>query len=198
MLVCFARTGGMPAAAATARNTCLGWNWWCCSFGGRWLTGQSRRSLDHTFHAAGSPSHHPTSEPPTCHVVHVKLDSPAPCFFSCDTPARRLLTMALFLIMLSLLAVVVLSFVLLPRSLRFVGELLGSNLRRASRTRRELLLARVASEQRTYDAEHKGQKEKEKEEDWEEVEASMVGSAVNGGKADKDWSGIVGFFHPFW
>ena len=106
--------------------------------------------------------------------------------------------MALFLIMLSLLAVVVLSFVLLPRSLRFVGELLGSNLRRASRTRRELLLARVASEQRTYDAEHKGQKEKEKEEDWEEVEASMVGSAVNGGKADKDWSGIVGFFHPFW
>ncbi|OAG07593.1 UDP-Glycosyltransferase/glycogen phosphorylase [Paraphaeosphaeria sporulosa] len=25
----------------------------------------------------------------------------------------------------------------------------------------------------------------------------MVGSAVNGGKADKDWSGIVGFFHPF-
>lgn len=105
--------------------------------------------------------------------------------------------MALFLIMLSLLAVITLSFVLLPKSLRFAGELLGSNLRRASRTRRELLLARVANEQRTYEAEHKRRKGKE-EEDWEEVEASMVGSAINGGKADKDWSGIVGFFHPFW
>jgi alpha-1,2-mannosyltransferase len=104
--------------------------------------------------------------------------------------------MALFLILLSLLAIVVPSFILFPKILSFVGGLLGSNLRRASRTRRELLLARAANEQRTYEAEHKGKGEKE--EDWEEVEASMVGSAVNGGKADKDWSGIVGFFHPFW
>jgi alpha-1,2-mannosyltransferase len=105
--------------------------------------------------------------------------------------------MAFFLIALSLLAVVVLSFVLLPKSLRFAGELLGSNLRRASRTRRELLLARSANEQRTYEAEHKGRHEKE-EDDWEEVEASAAGSAMNGGPTDKEWSGIVGFFHPFW
>jgi alpha-1,2-mannosyltransferase len=105
--------------------------------------------------------------------------------------------MAFFSIVLSLLAVVVLSFVLLPKSLRFAGELLGSNLRRASRTRRELLLARVASEQRTYEAEHKERHAKQ-EDDWEEVEASAAGSAMNGGPTDKDWSGIVGFFHPFW
>ncbi|KAF2692194.1 glycosyltransferase family 4 protein [Lentithecium fluviatile CBS 122367] len=104
--------------------------------------------------------------------------------------------MTFFLILLSLLGVILLSFIFLPRTLRFVGELLGSYLRRSSRTRRELLLARVANEQRAYEAERKGKRGKE-EGDWEEVEASTVGSAVNGGKADEDWSGIVGFFHPF-
>lgn len=84
-----------------------------------------------------------------------------------------------------------------PSILRSVGVPLGSHLRRSSRTRRELLLARVANEQQAYEAKHKAEKQND-EDDWEEVESSLVGSAVNGGKADKDWSGIVGFFHPFW
>jgi alpha-1,2-mannosyltransferase len=105
--------------------------------------------------------------------------------------------MTVFVVFLSLLVAVSVSSFLLPKALRFGGELLGSSLRRASRTRRELLLARVTNEQRTYDAEHTRTKRKE-EDDWEEVKASAVGSAVNGGKADKDWNGIVGFFHPFW
>lgn len=105
--------------------------------------------------------------------------------------------MGAFVILVSLLVPLVASIVFLPKTLRFFGELLGYYLRRSSRTRRELLLARVANEQRTHDAERTKEKEKEDDE-WEEVEASMVGSAINGGKADKDWSGIVGFFHPFW
>ncbi|KAJ4294490.1 asparagine-linked glycosylation protein [Kalmusia sp. IMI 367209] len=104
--------------------------------------------------------------------------------------------MAFFLIFLSLLLSVVVSLAFVPRTLRFAGELLGHYLRRSSRTRRELLLARVAKEQQAYDAKSKDEKSKGDDE-WEEVETSMVGSAVNGGKADKDWSGIVGFFHPF-
>lgn len=84
-----------------------------------------------------------------------------------------------------------------PSLLRNVGQVLGRHLRRSSRTRRELLLERVAKEQSDDEAKHTTAKSREDDE-WEEVETSMVGSAVNGGKADKDWSGIVGFFHPFW
>lgn len=71
---------------------------------------------------------------------------------------------------------------------------MGSYLNRSSQTRRELLVARVATEQKNHEAEAKNDM---KEDEWEEIEGSMVGSAVNGGKADKDWHGIVGFFHPF-
>jgi alpha-1,2-mannosyltransferase len=105
--------------------------------------------------------------------------------------------MNFFSLAVTLLLPLVLSFVFLPRTLRYAGQLVGRSLRRSSRTRRELLLARVASEQRTYEAEQKGKKSKD-DEDWEEVETSMVGSAANGDKADRDWTGIVAFFHPFW
>lgn len=105
--------------------------------------------------------------------------------------------MGFLLILLSLSLPIIISFVFLPKTIRFLGELVGYQLRRSSRTRRELLLARVATEQRAYEADKKKDKKKE-EDDWEEIEASTVGSAVNGGKADKDWNGIVGFFHPFW
>ncbi len=105
--------------------------------------------------------------------------------------------MSLPFLLLSCLIPGFLSFILLPRALRFAGELLGHRLRRSTRARRELLLARVAKEQRAYDAEHKAAC-KEGEDEWEEVEASMVGSAANGAKAAEDWRGIVAFFHPFW
>jgi alpha-1,2-mannosyltransferase len=100
---------------------------------------------------------------------------------------------SLFLTLLTLAAAIY----FFPSALRTGGQVLGSYLRRSSLTRRELLLARVAKEQRDHDAKHGSEKNREDDE-WEEVETSMVGSAVNGGKADKDWSGIVGFFHPFW
>lgn len=35
------------------------------------------------------------------------------------------------------------------------------------------------------------------EDDWEKVDA-VVGTAPNGEKPDRDWKGVVGFFHPFW
>ncbi|KAF2184349.1 glycosyltransferase family 4 protein [Zopfia rhizophila CBS 207.26] len=104
--------------------------------------------------------------------------------------------MGVFSLFLSLLILILLPFIFLPRLVKFLGELVGYYLRRSSRTRRELLLARVATEQRSYEAKHKSDEPKE-EDDWEEIEGSMVGSAVNGAKADQDWNGIVGFFHPF-
>lgn len=101
-----------------------------------------------------------------------------------------------FLAFLTLVVSILVSLVFTPRLLRFAGELLGRYLRRSSRTRRELLLARVAKEQRSYGASDdvKSRLQDERDQDGTEKE----GSAVKGGKADKDWSGIVGFFHPFW
>jgi alpha-1,2-mannosyltransferase len=104
--------------------------------------------------------------------------------------------MSLLLIILSLFLPVIVSAVFLPNILRFGAELLGHHLRRSSRTRRELLLARVASETKTHDADQKNRKRED--DDWEEVGNTAVGSKVGGGTADSEWDGIVGFFHPFW
>jgi alpha-1,2-mannosyltransferase len=104
--------------------------------------------------------------------------------------------MGVFLFFLSLVVCIFLAFIFLPRTLGFLASLLGYYLRRSSQTRRELLVARNAEEVRRWEA---GRGDETEEEDgWEEIEGSLVGSAVNGGKADKDWHGIVGFFHPFW
>jgi len=35
------------------------------------------------------------------------------------------------------------------------------------------------------------------DDDWEKVDGATVGSTGNGEKGDKEWDGIVGFFHPF-
>jgi alpha-1,2-mannosyltransferase len=104
--------------------------------------------------------------------------------------------MGILLIILSLLLPIAVSAVFLPKILRFGAELLGYHLRRSSRTRRELLLARVASETKTFEA---AQKNKKKEDDdWEEVGNTASSSTLNVRKADSEWDGIVGFFHPFW
>ena len=97
--------------------------------------------------------------------------------------------MALFFVALSLLLPVLLSIVFFPSLVRFLGAQVGHYLRRASRTRRELLLARVATESNNYEAGHA----ETEDGDWEEVASTVLGN-----KADKQWEGIVGFFHPFW
>ena len=104
--------------------------------------------------------------------------------------------MALLVILLAPVVAIAISAILLPRVFHMLAELLGRRLRRSSTTRRDLLLARVAAETKSFEAEHR---EKTKEDDdWEKIVPSQVGSAVNGGTADAEWSGIVGFFHPFW
>jgi alpha-1,2-mannosyltransferase len=104
--------------------------------------------------------------------------------------------MALLVILLPLLVPAVISVVFLPKVLHLLAELLGHQIRRSSNTRRDLLLDRVATETKSFEAEHK---EKSKEDDdWEKVVPSPIGSAVNVGKAGAEWRGIVGFFHPFW
>jgi alpha-1,2-mannosyltransferase len=105
--------------------------------------------------------------------------------------------MGLFFTLLSLIISTTIAVVFLPQTLCIVGKPLGLYLQRSSRDRRDLLLARVVKEQRDYDAKHRDE-DRKSEDDWEQVESSMTGSAVNGARAEEDWRGIVGFFHPFW
>ena len=103
--------------------------------------------------------------------------------------------MALLLISLSLLVSVLVSFLFFPRIVRFLTEHVGQYLRRSSRARRELLLARVATETKNYEAEHT----RIEDYDWEEIASvATSGTMSSSNKGNKQWEGIVGFFHPFW
>jgi alpha-1,2-mannosyltransferase len=104
--------------------------------------------------------------------------------------------MALLGILFSLLLSVLVSVIFLPRTLRFLCELVGHHLRRSCRTRRELLLARVADETKKHEAQQRNKHTED--DDWEDVDTAAFVKSGNGSKADSDWDGIVGFFHPFW
>lgn len=109
------------------------------------------------------------------------------------TPESELFVMALLFIFLSLLLSLIVSFIFFPAIVRFLGQQVGHYLRRSCLTRRELLLARVATESKNYEAEHADVEDY----DWEEI-ASVATDGRVGSKQDKQWEGIVGFFHPFW
>jgi alpha-1,2-mannosyltransferase len=85
-----------------------------------------------------------------------------------------------------LLFTLVLTLLLCPFAFRITGWFI----RWHTSARRESLLARAR--------ETNGQGlSSSVEDDWEKVDA-VVGTAPNGEKPDKDWKGVVGFFHPFW
>lgn len=103
--------------------------------------------------------------------------------------------MAFLFILLSLLVPIVVSLVFLPRIVCVLAQCLGQYLRRHSNTRRGLLLARVANEAKAHEAKYPSTKGED--DDWEQI-GTLRGSTRRGGEADCGWSGIVGFFHPFW
>jgi len=81
---------------------------------------------------------------------------------------------------------IILSALLCPFAFRIAGWLI----KRHTSARRELLLLRareLASKDVTSSV----------DDDWEKVD-TVIGTAPNGDRPDKDWNGIVGFFHPFW
>ena len=97
--------------------------------------------------------------------------------------------MALLFIAFSLLVPVLFTLLFFPAIVRFLGVQAGHYLRRSSRTRRGLLLARVATESKKYEAEHAAIEDQ----DWEKI-----ASVATDGRQHNQWEGIVGFFHPFW
>lgn len=77
-----------------------------------------------------------------------------------------------------------------------VLRLVGWKLRNASAHRRKMLLARVEAERKSYKP--KRSNGDGEDEDWEKVDSYSAGTAGNGELGQKEWAGVVGFFHPFW
>ena len=75
-----------------------------------------------------------------------------------------------------------------------VGSTFGYYLRKKTAGRRAQILELVEAEEKEFLI--KGGRRAS--DDWENVDSYAAGTAKNGGKADADWDGIVGFFHPFW
>ncbi|EOO03578.1 putative alpha- -mannosyltransferase alg11 protein [Phaeoacremonium minimum UCRPA7] len=85
---------------------------------------------------------------------------------------------------------------LLPFLTRRIGSALGWYLRRKTEGRRTSLLEVMEEDEKAY-LEKKTAGEKTLDGDWENVEAYAVGSSPNGQTGEKQWDGVVGFFHPF-
>lgn len=87
-----------------------------------------------------------------------------------------------------------------PALWRALGAMLGTYLRHKTDGRRTQLLDVMAHDEKNYtpsddneDGDMKGKKDI-----WKKIEASIMDKLPKGDKADREWSGIVGFFHPFW
>lgn len=80
--------------------------------------------------------------------------------------------------------------------LGILGSWAGWYLRRKAEGRRALIV------HSTEEAESSFRDEKKKsgqptDDTWENIDSAAVGSSGNGEKGDREWDGIVGFFHPF-
>ncbi|KAI8956941.1 glycosyltransferase family 4 protein [Daldinia sp. FL1419] len=81
-----------------------------------------------------------------------------------------------------------------------VGSAIGWCLRRSSEGRRSLLIRTTAESEARFKeakAQRKDGNASSDDESWENIDGSTAGSSGNGEKGDRDWDGIIGFFHPF-
>jgi alpha-1,2-mannosyltransferase len=82
-----------------------------------------------------------------------------------------------------------------PRLIFWFGGILGFYLKKKTAGRKAQILEVVESEEEAWLKEGKGRRDSE---EWETVDAYTIGTAGNGEQGEKEWDGIVGFFHPFW
>lgn len=84
-----------------------------------------------------------------------------------------------------------------PFVIRFVGQTIGWYLHRKTSSRRELIIARVKVEEDEYRAKER-KSPKSEDEEWERIESHGARTPKTGDKANAEWDGVIGFFHPFW
>ncbi|KFA67111.1 hypothetical protein S40285_02990 [Stachybotrys chlorohalonatus IBT 40285] len=77
----------------------------------------------------------------------------------------------------------------LPRLISFIGTSLGWTLLKKTEGRRAHLTALMEEDDKKF---HQGHRQEELSEEWQAIRALS-----NFEKSQKDWDGIIGFFHPF-
>ena len=110
------------------------------------------------------------------------------------------LDMLLWPILVSLLFVLVSTIIIAPYFVRTVGRFIGWRLQQSTQRRRSLILRRVRAEENA-NARREPKPIKKiagDDEESERMEKDVVGAAPNGGVLEREWNGIIGFFHPFW
>lgn len=99
--------------------------------------------------------------------------------------------------MLSLaLPLLLLSPWLLPFLVRSLGAATGWFIQQRTYSRRQTLLQDSRLEEQEQ-GNSKRDSSSSEDGEWEKVGDQAAGTAPNGDRADRDWKGIVGFFHPF-
>lgn len=97
-------------------------------------------------------------------------------------------------LLLSLLIFTPISFLTIPFTISKCGRAVGWYICKKTASRKELLLSRAEAEEK----EHRLQNFANGDEEWEKTESHTTDSSTSGDKASKEWSGVIGFFHPFW
>lgn len=77
------------------------------------------------------------------------------------------------------------------------GKTWGCHLIKKSSERRKALLLKVKLDEE-HDTNKNRSSPKADDGDWEKVDSDVSGTVPNGQKADDNWEGLIGFFHPFW
>jgi hypothetical protein len=129
------------------------------------------------------------------------MTAPKPQFPSCPAPGtvdpKDMPFLPFPVLVVSVLACLPLLTVLLgPRIVTAASRTVGWYLRRKTAGRRAQILERVEGDEKALAEDQSARRDSDEE--WENVESYAAGTARNGEKADKEWDGIIGFFHPFW
>ena len=99
--------------------------------------------------------------------------------------------------MLISLLIICASFLLGRWLVHRAGRAAGWYLKRHALARKKAIIRRVKIEQEAFEKFNR-RSQKSEDDEWEKIESYGGASAINGGQAEDDWEGIVGFFHPFW
>lgn len=98
-------------------------------------------------------------------------------------------------ILLLIASIPLATFVLAPRIFLLLGRWFGAGLQKQTAWRRAQILKQTEADEMAYLVPEGTRRNSD---DWEDIDAFALGTAKNGGAADPEWDGIVGFFHPFW
>ncbi|KAH8821283.1 glycosyltransferase family 4 protein [Xylogone sp. PMI_703] len=84
--------------------------------------------------------------------------------------------------------------IVVPKLVGYVGQSFGSSLQKKTSTRRAQIIRQAEEDEKTFTVESEKRRNSD---EWENVDAYATGTAKNGDKAEDEWHGVVGFFHPF-